>query len=41
VLGSVQILLVTQHLPSCFVTPTQFHMHPKLRFNKISISSQL
>jgi len=34
VLGSVQMLSVTHHFSSCFVTPTQFHMHPELHLIK-------
>jgi len=38
--GSTQMLSVTQYHFGCIVTPTQFHMHPELTFNQISISSQ-
>jgi len=38
--GSIRMLSVTQHHFGCIVTPTQFHMHPELTFNQISISSQ-
>jgi len=40
VLGSIRMLSVTQHHFGCIVTPTQFHMHPELTFNQISISCQ-
>jgi len=34
------MLSVIQHQFGCIVTPTQFHMHPELTFDQISISSK-